>query len=131
MGGSERIERMHILVVDHDETVRKLVRETFTITRGAKVIEAEDAKGGLRQLKAHPETTLIVCDWDLAGMSGIDFVEQGRSMTSTVRFLATSKRPDRASVMAAQSAGIRAFLVKPISAQDLIAKVAVLARANP
>jgi CheY-like chemotaxis protein len=74
---------MHVLVVDCDETLRELVRETLTNTRGAKVIEAEDAGGGLRQLMAHPETTLIMCDWNLAGMSGAEFVERGRSMRST------------------------------------------------
>ena len=131
MDSSRGVERMHVLVVDRDETLRELVRETLTNMRGAKVIEAKDAEGGLRELKAHPETTLIICDWNLVGMSGAEFVERGRSMRSMVRFLATSKRADRASVMAAHTAGIRALLVKPISAQDLIAKVAVLTRANP
>ena len=120
MASSKGVERMHVLVVDRDETLRELVREILTNTRGAEVIEAEDAEGGLRQLKAHPETTLVVCDWDLVGRSGAEFVERGRSMRSTIRFLATSKRADRASVMAAHTAGIRALLVKPISAHDLI-----------
>lgn len=130
MGSSKGVERMHVLVIDGDETLRGLVRETLTNMRGAKVVEAEDAAGGLRKLEAHPETTLIVCDWDLAGMDA-EFVERGRSITSSLRFLATSKRPDHASVMAAHTAGIRALLVKPISAQDLMAKVAVLTRASP
>jgi hypothetical protein len=39
------VERMHVLVIDGDETLRGLVRETLTNMRGAKVVEAEDAKG--------------------------------------------------------------------------------------
>jgi hypothetical protein len=80
VGSSKGVERMHVLVIDGDETLRGLVRETLTNMRGAKVVEAEDAAGGLRKLEAHPETTLIVCDWDLAGMDA-EFVERGRSIT--------------------------------------------------
>jgi hypothetical protein len=52
---------------------------------------------------SRPETTPIICDWNLRGRDR----------------RAGKKRADRASVMAANTAGIQPLVLKPISAQVL------------
>ena len=59
-----------ILILDDDEVVRRLLR---IMLEGRGTLEASEGGEALRLLEARPD--LILVDWNMPGMSGIEFVQ--------------------------------------------------------
>lgn len=94
-----------------------------------KVIATEDGQSGLQALEAatHP-IDLIICDWNMPGMSGMEVFEQARARRPDLPFLLLTGRADLESVVSAKKAGIAGYIVKPISLPELKTKLSFLAR---
>jgi CheY-like chemotaxis protein len=64
--------RCSILVVDDDAEARELLRLALT-SQGYDVATVPDGREGLRYLRSHAETCIIVLDLMLPGMDGAKF----------------------------------------------------------
>jgi CheY-like chemotaxis protein len=124
-----RFEGVSILVVDDDPAIRSLVRTMLRRLRVGTVAEAADGERGLAALAEGSRFDLVVCDWNLPGISGIELWRRVRSAASDLPFLMVTGRDDAASIAEAAAAGIPAYIVKPFSQAELAAKLAyILAR---
>ncbi len=108
-----------ILVVEDNETNRKLVREVLQF-RGFEVAEAGTAEDGLEMARARTPD-LILMDIQLPGMDGITALKHLRADPSTseipVVALTASAMPDeREEILAA---GFDIYETKPISVKRL------------
>lgn len=128
MDGSSPLENLTILLIEDDESMRTLVGRMLSRLK-IKVIAAEDGQSGLQALEAatHP-VDLIICDWNMPGMSGMEVFEQVRARRPDLPFLLLTGRADLDSVASAKKAGIAGYIVKPISLPELKAKLSFLAR---
>ena len=111
---------MRILVVDDDEIVRTLtVRMLERTGFGGHAIE--QAVDGVEALAAvrRRAPDLILCDWDMPKMKGIELLEvlNGERFEGHFCFV-TSECTDDFRARAAP-AGASAFITKPFTAQDL------------
>jgi two-component system, chemotaxis family, chemotaxis protein CheY len=107
-----------ILFVDDDPSMRVLIRRMLSRMGVANVIEAESGAEALRLLAAAP-VDLVLCDWNMPGMSGMELFQRARLLRPDLLFLMLTGRADAESQAAARKAGVAAFMVKPISAPDL------------
>jgi DNA-binding NtrC family response regulator len=133
MDGEKKNPRgLSILVVDDDEDMRKLVCAMLTrMNANILVIEATSGEEALERLSAAREPfSIVICDWEMPGMSGMDLFKQVHASDPTLPFLMLTGRADLESVVAAKKAGIGGYLVKPVSPQQLRAKLAVLLSAG-
>jgi two-component system chemotaxis response regulator CheY len=74
---------------------------------------------------------LVLCDWNMPGRSGLELLQQVRSVGLEVPFVMVTGRADKESVIAAKDAGVTAYISKPFSAAQLEAKMrAAVARAR-
>jgi two-component system, chemotaxis family, chemotaxis protein CheY len=125
MSGSPRLEDKQILIVDDDESMRVLVRRMLTRMKMANVLEADGGEAALRSLQTVP-VDLVICDWNMRDMSGMELFGRARLSRPNLPFLMVTGRDDGESERAAKRAGVAGFMVKPISSEELKRKISSL-----
>ncbi|MEH6825448.1 MAG: response regulator [Motiliproteus sp.] len=118
------MKQSKVLVVDDAAFIREMVRRTLL----AKFpdMQIEDAVNGRKAqllLKAN-DYDLILCDWEMPEMSGIELLNWVRQQQSSqVPFVMVTSRGDKANVVEAIQAGVSDYIGKPFSSEGLQAKV--------
>ncbi|MBI1944774.1 MAG: response regulator [Deltaproteobacteria bacterium] len=118
---SEHVVARSILVVDDDELVRRLIQRVLE-GDGHTVRTAASGADALRALEAHRDTSVLVTDVSMPGMTGPQLVERARALAPRIRVLYVSAMPDREH----PTHDGDALLAKPFAPQALRAAVAGL-----
>jgi two-component system chemotaxis response regulator CheY len=127
MSVSPNLEAKIVMVVDDDQIMRTLIRRMLARMKITALIEANGGPQALRQLEqAASPCDLIICDWNMPGMSGIELFDRVHALKPEMPFLMLTGRADAESVIAAKRAGVPAYIVKPISPEELKTKVSYL-----
>ena len=130
-----RFERLKILVVDDNVHMRKLV---ITILQAFGVVQISEADSGDRAWTALREANpdVVVLDWVMEGMSGIELVKMIRSNPSCpnpfVPVIMLTGHTSAEHVLEARDAGINEFIAKPVSVKTMMSRlVAVIEHPRP
>lgn len=118
-----------ILVVEDDEGISGTLFRGLTF-EGYKVLTAADGPGGLAIARDDPPD-LVVLDWMLPGLDGLEVCKRLRAAGSTPILMLTAKDAiaDRVQGL---DAGADDYLVKPFAFDELLARVrALLRRSKP
>jgi two-component system chemotaxis response regulator CheY len=110
---------MDILLVDDSRTMRMIVQRAIRQAgyRGLVVGEAENGRQALEQLeKVQPK--LILSDWNMPEMSGIDLLMQVRTNTKIPFGFITSEGSPAIRKLAMDS-GASFLITKPFSPEDV------------
>ena len=117
---------MKILVVDDFSTMRRIVRNLlvelgFTNTL---IQEADDGESALAMLRGQP-FDLVVTDWNMPNMTGIDLLRAIRAEESLkgMPVLMVTAENNRDQIIAAAQAGVNGYIVKPFTAVTLKEKL--------
>ena len=114
---------LSVLVVDDNQNFQVILR---TILKGLgcpSVSLVSDAEAGLAVLKGGlPQ--LILVDWRMDGIDGLEFVRRVRDMNVTTPIIMISGYSEPGFGDTARAAGVDAFLEKPITARNLTETVA-------
>jgi two-component system phosphate regulon response regulator PhoB len=112
-----------ILLVDDEPPLRLLVHTTLT-DPGLRILEASDGLAAAK-LALDERPDLIVLDWMMPKMNGIDLVRMLRHnpVTADTPIIMLTARGQEADRQQAHAAGVEAYLVKPFSPLELIKKV--------
>jgi CheY-like chemotaxis protein len=130
-----RFERLKVLVVDDNQHMRRLV---VTILQAFGVTQITEAADGERAWAAVRENNpdVIILDWMMEGMSGIEVVNLVRTSSQSpnpfapIIMLTGYTQLDR--VRQARDAGVNEFLAKPVSVQSIMSRlVAVIENPRP
>jgi two-component system phosphate regulon response regulator PhoB len=117
-----------ILIVEDEKEIRELL--VFTLLRdGYKVIEAETAEVALEKIDNRlPD--LILVDWMLPGMDGIDLAKRLRrdELTADLPIVMLTARGEEADKLRSFAGGIDDYITKPFSPRELLARVKALLR---
>jgi PAS domain S-box-containing protein len=117
-GGSETI-----LLVEDEESVRQLVRETLE-ARGYRVLEAANGNAALAISASHPDPIhLVITDVVMPGLNGHDLIQQLLPARPTAKVLYLSGYAEDAVGAPSDPATPKAFLQKPFTLQNLSRKV--------
>jgi two-component system phosphate regulon response regulator PhoB len=121
-----------ILVVEDEPAIQELISYNLELA-GHQTLRAESAEQALEMVQsALPD--LVVLDWMLPGMSGIEFARRLRAdkRTRTVPLIMLTARADEQDKLAGLETGADDYLTKPFSPRELNARVkAVLRRRAP
>ena len=121
-----------ILVVEDEPGIQEVLKFNLGL-HGHEVIVASDAEEGLTFLRgALPD--LILLDWMLPGMSGIDFARRVRAdaRQKNIPIIMLTARSDERDKVQGLDTGADDYITKPFSPRELMARIkAVLRRRAP
>ena len=119
---------MRFLIVDDSSTMRRIIINTLTKHGYETFLEAGNGREGLDRLGAG-QIDLVITDWNMPEMNGIDFVRNLRSTPQgkSVPVLMVTTNAANADVAEALKAGVNNYVVKPFTAETLKEKINAVA----
>lgn len=122
---------MHVLTVDDSRATRLVIRK-YLADLGIHVSEAEDGTEGLRLLRKGNKFDAILVDWEMPGMSGIEFIKAVRLEAAyketPIIMISTLNSSDR--MVEALEAGANEYIMKPFTKDILTMKLELLGVEN-
>jgi two-component system chemotaxis response regulator CheY len=120
-------EDMKVLVVDDSRSMRLVVGSALR-RAGHEVLEACDGVAALEALEAcgPGRVDCVVCDLYMPRMDGLTFLRQLRGVPECERtpVIMLTTESGAGAVDSGEAAGVRAWIVKPFRAEQLVEAVA-------
>ncbi|MBM4285731.1 MAG: response regulator [Deltaproteobacteria bacterium] len=115
---------MKVLVADDFATMRKIIRNILKQIGFEDIVEAEDGNAALQVLKSE-KVGLVVTDWNMPNLSGIELLEKIRQnpQTRDLPVLMVTAEGLKENVVIAVKAGVNNYVVKPFTAETLQEKI--------
>lgn len=115
-----------VLIIDDMMMIRKIVKKSLVELDYKNVIEASNGQEAWEILEANVDRIgLIVSDWNMPVMTGIDFLRKVRTTETTknVPFIFLTAEADMAQVKLGLEVGADNYILKPFSPNDLMKKI--------
>lgn len=115
---------MQILIVDDFSTMRRIIKNLLRDLGFSNIQEADDGVTALPILR-EGDFDLLVTDWNMPDMSGIDLVQEIRkdARLASLPVLMVTAEAKRDQIVEAAHAGINGYVVKPFTAETLKEKI--------
>ncbi len=117
-----------ILVVEDEQAIREML--AFTLRRAEfEVLEAGDTREAT-EILAGTRPDLLLLDWMLPGISGVDFARRLRREEATreLPIIMLTARGEEESRLKGFAVGADDYVTKPFSNQELVARIRALLR---
>jgi YesN/AraC family two-component response regulator len=129
---NKKLEDLCVLIVDDEPSVTRLLKTLLSDMQVTQVFTAEDGREALNFLgEMGLGIDVIICDWNMPNMTGLDLLKQVRTVDNDVRFVMMTGRGDLDSVKVARDHGIDSYLRKPFSPEQLQKKLQTSCRGLP
>ena len=117
-------EKLHVLVIDDEELVRKLIRRILLKIGIVTISLAEHGAEAIEMLeKTYTRPDIILCDLQMPEMNGFQFVAKLRSLPDpelrNIPVVIVTSHDDEETVATASKFEINGFIVKPMSPATL------------
>ncbi len=115
---------MKILIVDDFATMRRIVKNILTQLGFKNTIEADDGTTAMDVLKQQ-KIDLIVSDWNMPKMTGLDLLKAVRSDANlnATPFIMVTAEAQQDNIILAVKAKVSQYIVKPFTADTLSEKI--------
>ena len=118
---------MKILVVDDSLTMRKIIVNSLTRLGFKEVVEADNGKKAFETLSNGGGADLILTDWNMPEMSGLELIQavrgSGNEVLKKTPVLMITTNSAKEEVVEALKAGVNNYLVKPFTPETLKEKI--------
>lgn len=126
-----RLSKVSVLVVDDDRAISNLLRDVLKSLGFGTVIVAHDAEEGLRIID-ESAIDLVLADWEMEPMSGVEMTQRIRALDSSKRFLPVimlTGHGEKKEIELARDCGITEYLIKPFTAKSLCSRLTTVIEA--
>ena len=122
-------KNIRILIVDDFSTMRRIVKNLLHDLGYANTTEADDGKTAWAALQSG-SFDLVVTDWNMPGMTGLDLLKNIRSDSrlSALKVLMVTAEAQRDQIIEAAKAGVNGYVIKPFTAITLKEKLEKIAQ---
>ncbi len=116
---------LRFLVVDDSGTMRRIIAKCLKDIGADTVIEAADGIDGLVKLKTAGKIDVILTDWNMPNMNGLDFLKKLKADAAykDIPVIMVTTEAEKSSVLEAIKAGARNYVAKPFTADVLKSRV--------
>jgi len=113
-----------VLVVDDSATMIRIVRKLLLQLGFNDVDHASDGAAALAKMRAK-RYGLVISDWNMAPMSGYDFLREVRADPALARtpFIMVTADSKIENLVAANKASVSGYIIKPFDAKTLKTKI--------
>ena len=118
-------KNIKILIVDDFSTMRRIVKNLLHDLGYANTTEADDGKTAWAALQAGQQFDLVVTDWNMPGMTGLDLLKniRGDARLAGLRVLMVTAEAQRDQIIEAAKNGVNGYIIKPFTAATLKEKL--------
>jgi two-component system chemotaxis response regulator CheY len=116
---------MTVLVVDDSKIMRNIVKSHFDeVNYKCKFLEADNGMTALQILGSN-SVHLVMLDWNMPQLSGIDFLKKVRAMRQyeNLPIIMVTSESARYSVVEALKCGATDYIIKPINQRNFKDKI--------
>ncbi len=113
-----------ILIVDDITMMRRILRYTLKQIGLTNIIEADDGKSAIKALKRE-KVDIILCDWNMPKMKGIDVLNKVRSDNElkAIPFIMVTVKDNKKDIEGALKSGVTDYILKPFTAKTFSKKL--------
>ncbi len=113
-----------VLCVDDFATMRRILKNILKQLGFRNIEEADDGLTALEALKEN-KYDLIISDWNMPKMSGLDLLKTVRGMSEykEIPFMMVTAEAQKQNVIEAVGAGVSNYVVKPFTAESIAEKL--------
>lgn len=120
----KNVQDLTILLVDDNPNARKLMTRVLSEMGVHVIVQAENAIQGFKAFQTSAGTIdLIICDWQMPVVSGLDFLKRMKALHPEVPFIMVTGKGDIDSVKDAGAHGVTGYIVKPYSPMQVQEKL--------
>lgn len=114
-----------VLIVDDFSTMRRILKNILKQIGFTNITEADDGTTAWEELQKN-SFDVIICDWNMPKMSGIDLLKKVRADETykDIPFLMVTAEAQKQNVIEAVQAGVSNYVVKPFTAESISEKLA-------
>lgn len=115
---SDEIRKSKILLVEDNEKIRLLLTRVLQKLHYTNLLLAEHGEVAWNILKKHRDVDLVITDWMMPVLSGLELVKKVRESTypfASIPIIFSTVIRDEARVKKALKSGINGYLMKPFS----------------
>ena len=118
-------ENDKILIADDMSTMRKIIQKSLMNLGFRNFVLAKDGLDAWNQLESDSDIKIIVSDWNMPNLSGLDLLMRVRAheVYGKLPFILVTAESDLAQIKQALEAGVDDYIVKPFSAATLQKKI--------
>lgn len=113
-----------ILIADDFAEMRMIIRSILKNIGFTNINEADGGKAVLRLLKKQ-KYDLILCDWNMPDMPGVEVLRKIRSddELKDMPFIMITAEAQKENILEALEAGVSSYIVKPFAAETVTKKI--------
>ncbi len=113
---------MRALVVDDSAVMRKVL---IGALGRANITEVDQAGDGVEAVQAVQQNDydIILMDWNMPNMLGIDALKQIRAMGKTMPIIMVTTEAEKSRVLEALKAGATNYVIKPFEPNTIVGKI--------
>jgi two-component system chemotaxis response regulator CheY len=125
---SSKGKKLKFLVVDDSSTMRRIIKNTLVRLGYENILEGEDGLQGWEALNTHPDTKMLIADWNMPEMNGLELVRKVRAdgRFEDLPIIMITTEGGKTEVITALKAGVNNYIVKPFTPQVLNEKLAAV-----
>lgn len=116
--------KLELLLVDDAPMIRQVL--ALFLSRAYHVTTCEDGAAALHQLQLGYVPAIIVTDYEMPNMDGLQLTRAIRTMGLNCPVLMASSVKDPSMLQTALAAGVNTFLVKPVLPMELKREIMTL-----
>ena len=115
---------MKILVVDDSSTMRRIIINALKNVGFSDYVEASNGREGIEKLASN-SVDLIITDWNMPEMTGVEFIRAVRANDATKQIpaLMVTTNASQEDIAQAMDAGVNNYLVKPFTPDGIKEKI--------
>ena len=113
---------MSILIVDDQKTMLRIINSLLRQIGFSNITEATGGQQAIDLVKDHTYG-LILSDWNMDGVTGLDFLKTIRAAGNKTPFIMITAESKTENVIAAKQAGVNNYIIKPFNAATLKMKI--------
>jgi len=116
---------LKLLVVDDSSTMRRIIKNTLARLGYKDILEGADGVEGWDALDANPDVEMLITDWNMPEMNGLELVKKVRAddRFTDLPIIMVTTEGGKAEVITALKAGVNNYIVKPFTPQVLKEKL--------
>lgn len=118
---------MKALIIDDSRATRRIIGE-FMKGLGFETLEAAHGLEGLAQLKQHGIPDVVLVDWNMPEMNGLDFIKAVRAVPeyAELPMVMVTTETEMERMALAFMAGVNEYIMKPFCADTIREKLELI-----